>query len=248
MALPMDPLRAFAELSRIKFSETNLDGVAARITDLARNTLPGADGVSITIIQGRQARTAAATADLVRSLDEAQYDRGSGPALQAAQANTTVHVADTSIETRWDGWAAHAGALGIRATLSVGMPIRDTVRGAVTIYSRNVAALHGDTVQLTQTFAGYAAVALANAYLYDSTATLADQLRTAMEHRAVIEQAKGIIMSERRCSSEEAFAILTKLSQDTNRKLRDIASALVARTAGPAQTQAGGLPTAAGST
>jgi AmiR/NasT family two-component response regulator len=48
-----------------------------------------------------------------------------------------------------------------------------------------------------------------------------------MENRAVIEQAKGIIMGQRRCTPDQAFAVLTKLSQDSNRKLRDVASALV---------------------
>jgi AmiR/NasT family two-component response regulator len=81
---------------------------------------------------------------------------------------------------------------------------------------------------VAQTFAGYAAVALANAHLYDAQATLAQHMQAAMENRAVIEQAKGIIMGDRRCSPDEAFQILTKLSQDTNRKLRDVATALVA--------------------
>ena len=40
-------------------------------------------------------------------------------------------------------------------------------------------------------------------------------------------KAKGIIMGERRCTADEAFTILSKLSQDTNRKLRDVAVALV---------------------
>jgi AmiR/NasT family two-component response regulator len=53
-----------------------------------------------------------------------------------------------------------------------------------------------------------------------------------MEGRAVIEQAKGIIMGERRCSADEAFAVLTLLSQDTNRKVRDVATALVTDTSG----------------
>jgi hypothetical protein len=48
---------------------------------------------------------------------------------------------------------------------------------------------------------------------------------------ATIEQAKGIIMGDRHCSPEEAFRILTRLSQDTNRKLRDVALALVNRAA-----------------
>jgi AmiR/NasT family two-component response regulator len=53
-----------------------------------------------------------------------------------------------------------------------------------------------------------------------------------MESRAVIEQAKGIIMGERRCSADEAFRLLSKLSQDSNRKLRDVAAALVSRAPG----------------
>ena len=47
-------------------------------------------------------------------------------------------------------------------------------------------------------------------------------MQAAMANRAVIEQAKGIIMGQRRCTPDEAFAILVKLSQDTNRKLRDV--------------------------
>jgi AmiR/NasT family two-component response regulator len=79
-------------------------------------------------------------------------------------------------------------------------------------------------------------VALANAHLYDTTATLAQQLRAAMESRAIIEQAKGIIMGQRRCTAEEAFTLLRKVSQDSNRKLRDVATALVAEAHGGSTT------------
>jgi len=48
-----------------------------------------------------------------------------------------------------------------------------------------------------------------------------------MATTAVIEQAKGIIMGERRCTPDEAFALLTQISPDSNRKLRDVAAALV---------------------
>jgi AmiR/NasT family two-component response regulator len=75
-------------------------------------------------------------------------------------------------------------------------------------------------------------VALANAHLYDTTATLAQQMRATLESRAIIEQAKGIIMGQRRCTAEEAFALLSKVSQDSNCKLRDVASALVAEAHG----------------
>jgi len=237
---PMAPLRAFAELGRIKFSETTLVGVFERVTELAQRSLPGADEVSITLVRQRRPGTPAATSELARRLDEAQYERLSGPCLQAATEEDTVTVVDTGAETRWPEWAVVASSAGIGSSLSVGLPIREAVQGALNVYSRSSGAFPDHVISLAQAFAGYAAVALANADLYDTTATLADQLRQAMEHRAVIEQAKGIIMSERRCSPEEAFALLTKASQDSNRKLREVASALVSRTAGSHSGRSGG--------
>jgi AmiR/NasT family two-component response regulator len=43
----------------------------------------------------------------------------------------------------------------------------------------------------------------------------------------VIEQAKGILMAQQSCSADEAFNVLVKLSQQSNRKLREVAQALV---------------------
>ena len=54
-----------------------------------------------------------------------------------------------------------------------------------------------------------------------------DGLHTAMEHRADIEQAKGVIMSVMGCGPEAAFAVLVAQSQNQNRKVRDIAAEIV---------------------
>jgi GAF domain-containing protein len=240
----MDPLRAFAELGLIKFSETNLDGVLERILELARRALPGADEVSITLVRAGRPHTTAATSELARRLEDAQRERLGGPSLEATGENTTVSIEDIAAETRWNGWPDQAAAAGIRAGVSVGLPIRDTVSGALTIYSRTPGAVRPETVARVRAFSGYATVALANALLYETTVTHAEQLRTAMETRSIIEQAKGVIMSRRRCTADEAFAILTKISQDSNRKLRDIASTLVAQMAGPPPPSADGEPAA----
>lgn len=55
-------------------------------------------------------------------------------------------------------------------------------------------------------------------------------LRLAMEHRAEIEQAKGIVMATLGCGPDEAFDILRRQSQHENRRLREIAQDLVAIT------------------
>jgi hypothetical protein len=64
-------------------------------------------------------------------------------------------------------------------------------------------------------------------HLYASTREFADHLHIAMRSQAVIEQAKGILMSQRRCDAAEAFDLLAAASQRSNRKLRDIAQAIV---------------------
>ncbi len=93
--------------------------------------------------------------------------------------------------------------------------------------------------QLAATFASYAAVALVNMHLYESTRRLAVNLAAAVASRAVIDQAKGILMSQRRCDPEQAFGLLVAASQRTNRKLRDVAQDLVDSAERPAPAAPG---------
>lgn len=228
----LDPTIAFAELGRINLAENDLPGVLTHVAELARRTVPGAEQVSVTLVRGHTAETAAYTGQLALTLDEWQYQQGTGPCLEAATGQATVSVKAMSGEDRWPDWARHAVAAGARSSLSVGLPIEDEIDGALNLYGVRDRAFDDAAVQLAETFAGYAAVAVANATLYTVTAQLARQMQAAMASRAVIEQAKGIIMGRRRCTAEEAFVILTRTSQDSNRKLRDVAATLVAKARG----------------
>jgi GAF domain-containing protein len=225
---PLDPTEAFAELGRIKLDQTDLDGVLLQVATLAKRTIVGVDEASVTLIRGKKAHTAAFTGELAMSMDERQYEEGGGPCLDAAASTATVLVPDLTEERRWPHYVPAALEAGVRSSMSVGLPVQESVTGALNLYAVKTDAFDEESVIIAQTFSGYAAVALANAHVYDATATLAQHLQAAMEHRAVIEQAKGIIMADRRCTPEEAFVILSKLSQDTNRKLREVATVLVA--------------------
>ena len=54
-----------------------------------------------------------------------------------------------------------------------------------------------------------------------------DQLREALGTRPVIDQAKGMLIARHGCSADEAFLMLSAASQRENRKLRDVAEAMV---------------------
>lgn len=230
---PIGPDRVLTQLGLIKFDRTDLADIVGRVAGYARQSLPGATDVSITLLGELEPYTAAYTGDLALELDELQYRQQAGPCLQAASEQVTVLIPDTVHDGRWNGWPAQAAAAGAGSVLSVAMPILDDVSGALNIYGDAAGVFDGNAVRSAQRFAEHAAVTLANAHLYERTASRANQMQSAMESRAVIEQAKGIIMAEHRITPDEAFTVLTKASQDSNRKLRDIAAAIVARAQSP---------------
>lgn len=221
---------AFGELGRIVLAEDPLESILSRVAELAKRLIPGAAETSLTLIEGERATTAAYTAELALRLDEAQYAGDVGPCLEAARDGREVLVRDIRDETRWPSYAAVAAAAGIRSSLSMPLPVQQEVIGALNIYGDASEAFNEDAAELARAFAGYAAIALANAQVFAATAALAQQMKQAMESRAVIEQAKGILMGQRRCGEGEAFEILRDISQRSNRKLREVAEALVAET------------------
>ncbi|HEX8344910.1 MAG TPA: GAF and ANTAR domain-containing protein [Actinoplanes sp.] len=226
----MQPTDAFAELGRIRFHEMPFDDVLTRLADLAKRTVPGADEVSVTLVGPGGAHTAASTGALPLTVEAWQYEHGHGPCLAASAANITVRVPDVAGESRWPDWAEHAIHAGAHSCLSVGLPLHESVTGALNVYATGPDAFDDDAVILVETFAGYAAVAMANAHLYDANC-LARHMQDAMDRRAVIEQAKGIVMGDRRCTAEEAWEILQKIAQYADRDIGDVAAGLVTGTA-----------------
>ncbi len=87
-------------------------------------------------------------------------------------------------------------------------------------------------------FAAQAAVALTNADTYAASVKLAAELRGALDSRAVIDQAMGILIGQNGYSQDLAFDTLKITSQSQNRKLRHVAEEIV-RTATSAHAQSG---------
>jgi GAF domain-containing protein len=223
----LDPRDAVAQLAELSFESTSLDGMLQRIADLARRVIPGVDEASVTLVAHDKATTAAYTGRLALDLDETQYGRGYGPCIEAAVGEELREITDAREETRWPEYAAVAVDRGALSSLSVPVPVREGIHGALNLYAYDAHAFDDHGRHNARAFASYAAVAVHNMHLYESTRELAENLDLAMKHRAVIEQAKGILMSQRRCDATEAFNLLAAASQRSNRKLRDIAQGIV---------------------
>jgi GAF domain-containing protein len=218
---------AFAELAKIVLGEP-LDVTLRQVAELAKQTIPGVEDVSVTLMENDKPRTVVFTGPLAVQLDERQYEAGFGPCLDAAVTGNTITVDNQEAATTpYPDFSAVARRASIAHTVSVGLPVAQYVIGGLNIYGSDALPFEQPVVELAEAFAGYAAVAVANAARYSSAEDMAQQMRMAMKSRAVIEQAKGIIMAREHCDPQQAFTILTRTSQTRNVKLRDIAEDIV---------------------
>ena len=103
----------------------------------------------------------------------------------------------------------------------------EQVTGALNTYARRPDASDEASRSVATRFAPYAAVAAGNLSAYQFARDMADNLPTALESRAVIDQAKGISMERYKSTADGAFQLLARASMTTNRKVRDIADHLV---------------------
>jgi GAF domain-containing protein len=237
VAIPFDALlaRAMDELGRIVFADQPLAQILARITDIVGRSVPGASAVSITLIDDGIPKTAASTGEVARELDERQYAAGHGPCLDAARYAHEMPILDMATESRWPDYTPRAIELGVLSSLAIPLPLREAVIGAMNLYAAQPHAFDADAERVARTFASYAAITIYNAQIFADNSVLAVQMQEALASRAVIEQAKGIVMGSRRCTPDEAFGVLRTLSQVSNTKLRVVVQALVDTAVDPRQ-------------
>jgi transcriptional regulator with GAF, ATPase, and Fis domain len=169
--------------------------------------------VSVTLVDGGQPKTVVFTGQLAVHRDERQYETANGPCLDAAVSGQTIVIDTSEDDTGYPEFASAARRQGVTHVLSIGLPVPQRVVGALNLYASTTEAIRPDTVAQAQAFASYAGVTVANAALYTSTAELAEQMRTAMQTRSVIEQAKGILMERHGYSGYTVFKALSTLSQ-----------------------------------
>ncbi|GAA4739181.1 GAF and ANTAR domain-containing protein [Modestobacter marinus] len=224
---PSPTALALDRLGATSLRATSMESVLQTVADLSRSVLPGSPEASVTVVDTRRRFTVAASGDLARELDEVQYSQGVGPCLHAAASGELTEIADTRFEERWPEYARRAAAHGSLSVLSVPLLIDQDVSGALNLHAREPDAFSGQTRAAAQRLAAYAAVAVGLMSDYQEADTRARHLEVALESRAVIDQAKGILMERDRVTADQAFQRLTEVSSRTNVKVRDVAEHLV---------------------
>ena len=188
----------------------------------------GFSAATITVRHDDGMSTVGATDQRLVDLDQAQYEAG-GPCVQTLDDPAPVFLHDVADDAdRWQHYADTAAELGVRSSLSLHVPTDSSeVAASLNLYSRELFDLEDRQLHSAETYAAQLAATLQSVDAYRATANLARNMAEAMRTRAVIEQAKGILMADERIGDEQAFERLVSLSQHANIKVRDVARRLV---------------------
>lgn len=217
---------AFRQLSGLLLEEESRTSALDQVVHLAVATIPRCDECGISVRTRAGVFTTAGTGD-VEALDAHQYAVNQGPCLDALDHGQPYRLTLRDDGSRWPSFVDAMADSGMEAMLAVPLTVRDRTLGALNIYSRTPAPFSAEDFSIAELYAGQAGVALANLETHETAVELAAQLRRALDSRAVIEQAKGILMASRGLTAQEAFETLVAASQHENRKLRDIAADVV---------------------
>jgi transcriptional regulator with GAF, ATPase, and Fis domain len=217
--------------SALLTEDANLQAALRRIAQAGSELMPKCAGASVTIIETGQPSTVAATNETALMLDESQYEVDDGPCLSAARTKQIIRIDDAAAERRWPNFTTTAGDVGVWSSLSMPLQFADeSYRGCLNLYGLEPMAFSETDEQVANAFADQASVVVANARAYWAAFEMTKNLTIAMESRGVIDQAKGILMERHHVDADTAFGMLRQRSQAENRKLRDIASEVVAGT------------------
>ena len=219
---------SLAALSRYLLGDLTVSETLTHVAALIQDAIPAVRSVGLTLnIDGRD-RTPIFTNELSPEIDKAQYDADDGPCLTAFREGHVATIDDTAETGRWPAFRAAALEHGIRSTLSLPLLVdAERAVGAMNLYAVDVRAFSAADRHTGELFAAQAAVVLANAQSYWDAQDLSESLGQAMASRAVIEQAKGILIGAQGIPADEAFDMLVKASQRENTKLRDVAGRIV---------------------
>lgn len=215
------------ELEGDVVNQNDLTVTASAIVGSAVGLFADAHHASITVRDRREYQTIASTSDLALRADAAQYALTEGPCIQGTDDGRWYQSPDVARDPRWPQWGPAAGELGVRSILSVRLRANGQPFGALNMYCEHAGGFaDDDQPEQGLLFCVHAAAAL-------MSVRLVANLEEALDSRRDIGLAQGILMGRYGMSTTAAWSALSRTSQQTNTKLRDVARRVI---------ETGGLP------
>jgi hypothetical protein len=159
-------------------------------------------------------------------LIEVQVSSGRGPVLDALGGGEPVCCSDTLEENRWPEYASAALRLGVRCSLSLAYRLGADVV-SLSLFGARPSTLEADSIAVAERLVALGGEVMGVASGYGEARRTARQLRDAAESRAVVDQAKGIMMHALGCGADEALQRMRQVSQARNVKVTEVAELII---------------------
>jgi transcriptional regulator with GAF, ATPase, and Fis domain len=224
-----------AEVARLLESDEGSDAALRRLTRLGVELVPGAVAAAVTVLAEEQAHTFAASDPRLDELHRLQFDAKLGPVVETLRYNEPRHARDLASEQRWAAFCQAAARTGFGSCIALPLHTHRQPAGAVVFYADHPHAFRGASHDLALLFAAQGGTAVHNSAVHGACQQMVGNLQLALERRAAIEQAKGIVHAALGIPPEEAFELILRASQNTNQKVRDIAAQIVSGNFAPRQ-------------
>jgi hypothetical protein len=210
----------------------------SQLTALAAGQVPGCAAANVTVWRDGELTSQAASHPEPSRLVTVQMTAGRGPLIDAVRGDGTgghglaastrgapVICADTLTETRWPEFTAAALRLGIRT--SVSLTYRGQAIVVLTLLGVRPRAMDSEQLQLAELLVAYGGALVGAVADYGDSRRVADQLRDAASARAIVDQAKGILMHALGCSADEALERMREVSQRSNLRATEVAQRVI---------------------
>jgi hypothetical protein len=212
----------FASVAQRLHAAPDFDETLDLVCRLAVERVPLCRHAAVSTRDRHGVQCARATDPVAEALTGIEAEAQQGPALDAIESSVVVEVGDLLLEDRWPLFASRVvSETGLRAVMSFRLQAGEHTFGALSFYSETPGAFaaHPAATRWGRLYAAHAALALAGAQ------TTSD-LRQALQSRETISVAVGILVGRQGISRADAFDVLRRASQRTNRKLRHVAAAI----------------------
>jgi PAS domain S-box-containing protein len=225
-----DDLRAataVAELCMLPTDSADQQRLLGDMTLVLRSAVRSATTVSVTIGDPTAPDRLASDSIEAQQVDGLQLQLGEGPCVEAYRSGGAVVVADLTADDRWPKLATAARSQPLRSVLALPIRLDDERAGVVNIYAHEPEVFAERSVRVGEIITSALAAVLRGVHERTALRALVHHLERALNSRAVIEQAKGIVIAHHGGTPDEAFARLVTFSSKHNVKLRDLATLIV---------------------
>jgi anti-anti-sigma factor len=214
----------------IRATDEVIDAALRLVVTLARATVDGANGVSVSLERRGELTTVAASDETIAQMDRDQYATGQGPCLAAASEGRWFYVESLAEETRWPDFVPLAIGGGIGSILSTPLMAAARPVGALNIYSTGERVFGAHERNVAALFATQASRILTDTKFEVPADEVAIRLRGALDAREVIAQAQGVVMEREGVSADEAYTVLRHAANREESSVRRTAVEVVAST------------------